>query len=331
MFELEPSSGFVRVRFEPDYEQQSFYDLKVTACLANAYLLFEYKTSTLCFEQVASIRVNVVNKNDNEPILKIAKLYEENATTEHRNAFNLDLFNTTELIRAMNLFKFNVEDADGDLNAFSYKLIHTASQINHRGIHRHHNRHVSNESQAECRAYLDAVTFNVDSFDLFGLDDEHKAVYLKLSDIAYENLVELAKNHPAHHKCVLEIELLCEVSDGLFSNRIGFSFNIRLSSTNSLLAIRSNLIAPILHTLELDENVELAQNERLVNLGQLVVNHLRSKKSVYDENDEALSELNQFSLKNYKDLFWINKTSSFVREKAGEARTAPTARSDTNS
>jgi hypothetical protein len=91
------------------------------------------------------------------------------------------------------------------------------------------------------------------------------------------------------------------------------------------------LIAPILHTLELDENVELAQNERLVNLGQLVVNHLRSKKSVYDENDEALSELNQFSLKNYKDLFWINKTSSFVREKAGEARTAPTARSDTNS
>ena len=303
LFELEPSSGFVRVRFEPDYEQRSFYDLNVVACLANVDSLFEYKANTLCFEQVASIRVNVINKNDNEPILKIA----------NSNEFNLDLFNTTELIRAMHLFKFSVEDADGDLNAFSYKLIHTASRINHHGIHGHHNRHANNESsfgQTECNAYLDAITFNVDSFGLFTLDDEPKAAYLKLSDTGYENLVELAKNHPAHHKCVLEIELLCEVSDGLFSNRIRLGFNIHLSAASSLLAIKSSLIAPIFHTLELDESVERAQNERLANLGQLVLNHL-SSKLVYDEiYDEVLDKLVQFRLVNYKDLFWINKTSN---------------------
>jgi hypothetical protein len=111
------------------------------------------------------------------------------------------------------------------------------------------------------------------------------------------------------------VELLCEVSDGLFSTRIGFNFNVHLSSANefSTLAIKNNIIAPIFQTIELDENIELPRD--LTNLGQLLVDHLNKNpthKLLYDVNDEYLNEMVQFSLRNYKDLFVVNKTSKVL-------------------
>ena len=182
----------------------------------------------LCFEQTHTIRVRILNKNDNEQRLKPL------SATELR-------LNTRELMRAMTLFEFRIEDDDMDLNEFKYR------------------------------------TFN-DSFDVFQMNDHYG---VKLSDLGYVYLVNLIETNSL-------IEIVCEISDGLFTNRIEFNLSINFEYDD----MKSNLIAPILHTIELYENTKYNRHAKLLNVSHLVTTMTLEKKT--------------FRLKNYENLFYVN-------------------------
>ena len=292
-FEMEAHSGYIRTRanFEPDYEHASFHDLTIIACVTQTQALFEFKTNTACFEQELALRIRILNTNDNEPRLKLHKT--------HKTVLNL--YNTSELVRALSLFEFEIEDLDADLTEISYKVVHVATKN-------------------EC-AY---AKFGADSFQLYPLGNELKnQVGLQLSDWGYDNLVKLVDQHD--QDCMLNIEIVCQASDGLFSNRISFELNLKLGSHDtSLLSIRDSPVVPILHTIEFDENTRVAKDTRLANISQTLVNYLHANLNhtvqSEDENHGYLSneQLIRFKLRNHQDLFRINSTENalYVRRNA---------------
>ena len=58
---------------------------------------------------------------------------------------------------------------------------------------------------------------------------------------------------------------MCESSDGLFTNRIKFNLTIKYEYEIGL-----NLIAPILHTIELYENTNYDRHTKLLNMTRVV-------------------------------------------------------------
>ena len=85
-------------------------------CLTQVKRLFDFNMEMLCFEQTQTIRVNILNKNDNEPRLK--SLSGDELT-----------LNTRQLMRAMTLFKFRIDDDDADLNEFKYRTFNDSFDI----------------------------------------------------------------------------------------------------------------------------------------------------------------------------------------------------------
>jgi hypothetical protein len=251
MFDIESHSGHIRLKFEPDYEQRRHYDVRVRACLTQVKLLFDINSNgdddTLCFEQIKSIRINIINKNDNEPRLRVkGGDYKE--------------LNTRDLMRAMTLFTFSVEDLDGkELNEFKHR------------------------------------TFN-DSFEVFKMwtdenendDDAAESSFygVKLSDLGYAYMVNLVQTNSF-------FEIVCEVSDGLFTNRITFNLSIKFNQNWSHHP-KQPLVAPIVHTIELYENTR--GYSRLLN-----ISHIFKKK-----RDMGTTK---YTLKNYQDIFYVSSSN----------------------
>ena len=104
LFFIEAHSAHKCLKFNPVYEQHKWFDIGVKACLTQVKRLFDFNMEMFCFEQ-KTIRVSILNKNNNEPRLR---LYSATEST----------LNTRELMRAMTLFEFRFEDDDMDLNEF---------------------------------------------------------------------------------------------------------------------------------------------------------------------------------------------------------------------
>ena len=69
LFSIEPSTGFIRVAFEPDYETRRMYSLNVQLCFSSMSLVM-FKLDSLCFKQLLKVKVEIANKNDNEPSIQ---------------------------------------------------------------------------------------------------------------------------------------------------------------------------------------------------------------------------------------------------------------------
>ena len=116
-------------------------------------------------------------------------------------------------MRAMTLFTFGVEDLDGK----------ELNEFKYR-------------------------TFN-DSFEVFKVwkeEDSSHQYGVKLSDLGYAYMVNLVQTNSL-------FEIVCEVSDGLFTNRIAFNLSITFNEDWSHHP-KTPFVAPIVHTIELYEN-----------------------------------------------------------------------------
>ena len=62
MFEIEPRTGYIQTRMEFDYEKMQRLNVNLRVCHKQAGMQ--------CFKQLATLEVNIMNRNDNEPTLK---------------------------------------------------------------------------------------------------------------------------------------------------------------------------------------------------------------------------------------------------------------------
>ena len=83
------------------------------------------------------------------------------------------------------------------------------------------------------------------------------------------------------------IDIVCEVNDGLFFNRVNFSLNIEFDNEDMY---ENDLVVPVLHTIELYENTSFNET-RLVDLSRI----------------KHANRRNVFKLKNYQDKFYVSE------------------------
>jgi hypothetical protein len=301
-FEIEMHTGYIKVKFEPDYEIQKRYDLYIEACIQGSALL-TFKTQ--CYKQKASLNVIIINKNDNEPKMKLLGHWPS----------TLSLMIPSELIRSMSLFKLIVIDLDGDLNELIYKLGNLNKQIvvSHR-VEKEQSLISSSKcsnltiSALESETKVDLTWFSLFEMSLNKESNGERNLCIKLNDYGYEQLIKAAKTLQTllGSECNIYIELVASASDGLFSNEIRLGLNIMSDTSNSVLAIRSSLMAPILHSFEFNEQ---DIKKPLLELNSLLVNYIYSNSGMENAIGFQIYKtlgLLEFELKNYEDIFEID-------------------------
>jgi hypothetical protein len=65
LFSIEPTTGYIRVLFKPDFEETRVHQLAVRLCITAPAATI--KPDELCFKQLLQVNLHVVNVNDNEP------------------------------------------------------------------------------------------------------------------------------------------------------------------------------------------------------------------------------------------------------------------------
>lgn len=258
-FDVEPSTGVVRSRVEVDHESQELYEMRIGVCMSTSTVLGTTDERTLlstssCFKHELTVRVNITNRNDNEPRFLVAK-----------NQSTLTVLTPGEMVRAMTLFRFTAVDAD-EPDELSFELV--LASLSDRSV--------------------------LDWFELF----ESRGI--RLSELGYDSVTKMTYAG--------DIELVVQVSDGLFSNRHTFWLKINHLDNKS---IRSNPLAPIVLNLDIDENVVDAQCLS-VSLQQTLSEYL----------NEAGQSVSEFELANYEAEFrvdtsgalWLRANASLDRE-----------------
>ncbi|RMZ97665.1 protocadherin Fat 1 isoform X1 [Brachionus plicatilis] len=210
-----------------------------------------------CIDNQMEIVVKIVNRNDNEPVIRPL-------------SSQLLLLNRSDLIRSMTLHTFRVQDMDQNLTRIDLKIFQKIF------------------FPSGC---LDAATW--DMSQIFAKHRSENTYALKLSDLGYEYLLYAAgKNH-----CSAHIQVIIQATDGLFMTMSNFNFTFQNEqNTVPIMRIKSNPIAPILHTIELSEGpIEMS---KILNIQLVLENYLKSRKF------PPKSQFN-FSLLNHEDLFYI--------------------------
>ena len=374
MFEMDRHTGYVRslsVEGELDFERSRVHELRVRMCLENARHLFalspddraeldlqtsEHPTrnniNSVCFRQTCRIRVHVLNRNDNEPKLSYSG----------SNEYNLSLSRPSELLRSMSLFELVAEDADGPLTPLTHRLVRVflVSEESTGGS--------NNDNDNECSTL--ASHLSLDSFELFHLplsllnettstnSGGKLRLALKLADAGYDTLVKLKSYHEqltasyennnnknksnasTVSRCRrFVVEIVCEVSDELFANRLAFRLSVALGNhqhhhhsrhqhrheshmsppMSPLLAIESAASqAPILHSLAISEHMPLAsppqqqQHLLLLNVSELLTQQQQQQQQQQQTSTLADCRLSNalllppsIKLLNYEDVFWL--------------------------
>jgi hypothetical protein len=274
---FEIDSQYIRTRKELDYEQTKSFELKLKSCLVNAASFGLQRTSPLCFKQTKLLHVEILNRNDNRPTIQ---------TVQHE----LDL-NLSQLMRSMSLFRFSVEDLDHTNDLIEYELSQVLVKTN------------------GCE--LSELNIDVNSFDLFKAEFKSHFV-LKLSDAGFDGFVTLKQL--VSSSCYVQFELVCEVNNGVYLAKTSFFLNTFINDTaSSLLSIRDNVMAPIIHSIELTENLHVNQsNEYLIDMNTLLTNYLKVNMFNFKLNEGSFDIKGHliYTLKNYEDVFWLNQESS---------------------
>lgn len=100
LFSIEPLTGVLIVQGELDYEKQPFVRLNIRPCLVHLDSYVGLKNGTLCMTHTLTIHFSILNRNDNQPTVRLIMP---------------DVVNITrpgDLIPAMSLFKFEGVDLD---------------------------------------------------------------------------------------------------------------------------------------------------------------------------------------------------------------------------
>jgi len=308
-FEIDSNSGYIRSKIETDYELFTTYKLNLIVCLLNLDQILMNNNKKICFKQVSVLDIEIFNKNDNEP--KMVK--------KNNNELSLNIFNTTELIRSMSLFKFKAQDLDNQL--LKYQLIQVKSSLFTLD---------NNNNNNKCK--LNDINPTSEWFDLFQLDNDYLTQCIKLTDIGYDSLIKLASKINQNHldNCYFSIELTLTVNDGLFTNEISFNLNLMFDDTSTDVkktsflknSIKNNgLIAPILNSIEINENINTNLNEPLLSITDLIIKHLNTNYKASNSTDylDDFNLLNhklvQFDLRNYQNYFHLNETDGILYAK----------------
>jgi hypothetical protein len=300
LFSIEPNTGYLRILFEPDYENVRLYGLKVQLCFTSTSTgLLKLDPNTICFKQLLNLNVNVLNVNDNEPKLKPI-----NAFYGYEKNLNLSSSNH-ELIQTMSLFKFTVSDLD-ELDTLSYELVNVAliprSNVIDNATHTFAN--TNNEYRSSKCPNLNA---EINWFELFELsaDSSKLDLCIQLTSVGYENLHLLEKIASTDEaNCFYRIEVVVKITDGLFTSKIPFNLNIHHMIKKSL---NEKSKIPLLQTLVIDSLKPEAGV--LLNLDKALVNFIGIKTS---SNDNSILNLVSFQLINYENFFEIDAASNLV-------------------
>jgi hypothetical protein len=183
----------------------------------------------------------------------------------------------------MTLFKFNafdLDDEETDEKKLDFELIH--AKLGNSSI--------------------------LDWFDLF---TSNHSGGIKLTDLGYERLTKPSSNPQE------TIELIVETSDGLFSNRISFHFNVNRLDSSSRRTSRSNTspnhLAPILLNLEVEE--ESTTSKLLVpSLHQTLTEYLNVEPDSFVAFFDLLNYETEFRIDDDDHALWVRSTARLDRE-----------------
>ena len=245
LFEVVRESGAVRLLYEPDYEVEREHSLTVRACLPRAHHFF-----------------GIEDQEDDEVCFEqrhtlTVRVLNKNDNEPHfapLQTTQIDL-STRQLVPSMTLIELSVVDLDGPpleelrVRTFNETLFEVV---------------VKEEDTTNTTTTTTMSTTHV----------------FKLSETGYGQLVKMIDDAET-----TLIEIVCEVSDGLFANRVTFNLSVSFDQDDE----DSLVVVPIVHTLELRENTRYTS--RLLNLSHV----------------SAASSKKRFKLKNYENLFILSE------------------------